>query len=69
MRKQANVSSGSVVVTGQDVLVASESPDVKIREYYLVPDHEHFTCRLDVSSGGGKIWSEGRIEMTFRRLE
>ena len=69
IRKQVNPVSGSVAVTGQDVVVASESPGMKIREHYLVPDHTHFTYRLDVSRDGGKVWSEGQIEMTFLRQE
>jgi hypothetical protein len=69
IRKQVNSGSGSVVVTDQEVVVASESPGMKVREHYLVPDHTHFTYRLDLSQDGGKSWNEGLIEMTFLRQE
>ena len=69
LRKQVNADAGAVTITGQNVLIVSESPAVKIREHYLVPDQNHFTYRLDVSSDGGKSWNEGQVEMTFRRVE
>ncbi len=69
LRKQVNGVDGSVSVSGRDVTVASESPGVKILEHYLVPDDNHFTYRLDVSNDGGRIWTQGQIEMTFQRLE
>ncbi len=69
LRKQVKGDSGSVIVTGPNVTVASESPEVAIREHYLVPDRDHFTYRLDVSRDGGTSWNEGQIEMVFRRLE
>ena len=69
LRKQVNADAGAVSTTGQSVLVVSESPAYKVREHYLVPDQNHFTYRLDVSSDGGKSWNEGQIEMTFRRVE
>lgn len=69
IRKQVNPGSGSVAATEQEVVVASESPGMKIREHYLVPDHSHFTYRLDVSRDGGRVWSEGVIEMTFLRQQ
>jgi hypothetical protein len=69
LRKQVNGTAGSVNVSGRDVTVASESPGVGILEHYLVPDHNHFTYRLDVSNDGGKNWTRGQIEMTLQRLE
>jgi len=69
LRKQVNPGSGSVAVTEQEVVVSSESPGMKIREHYRVPDRSHFTYRLDVSRDGGKYWSEGLIEMTLLRQE
>jgi len=69
LRKQVAVTTGSVRVSGPDVTVASESPGVRILEHYLVPDHDHFTYRLDVSNDGGNNWTQGQIEMTFERLE
>jgi hypothetical protein len=38
-----------------------------IREHYQVADDDNFVYRLDLSSDGGKSWTEGQIEMTFRR--
>jgi hypothetical protein len=49
--------------------VSSESPEMSIREHYLVPDRDHFVYRLDVSTDVGRSWNEGQIEMTFRRVE
>ena len=69
LRKQVNADTGSVEVRGQDVTVESESPGVKIREHYFVPDDSNFTYRLDVSSDGGASWNAGQIEMTFQRVE
>lgn len=69
LRRQVNAKSGSVVVSGRNVMVASESPGMTIREHYLVPDDDNFTYRLDVSTDGGRSWSEGQIVMTFRRVE
>ncbi|MEY2855383.1 MAG: hypothetical protein RL030_2515 [Pseudomonadota bacterium] len=69
LRKQVSATSGSVVSNGRHVTVASESPGISIREHYLVPDDDHFTYRLDVSSDGGKRWNEGQIVMTFQRRE
>jgi hypothetical protein len=67
LRRQVNSDSGSVSVAGRTVTVASESPGVPIREHYHVADRDHFVYRLDVSNDGGKSWSKGQIEMTFRR--
>jgi Protein of unknown function (DUF1579) len=69
LRKQVNAATGSVSVSGRNVTVDSESPEVSIREHYLVPDNDTFTYRLDVSKDRGESWNEGQIEMTFRRLE
>lgn len=67
LRRQVNHESGSVRVAGRNVTVTSESPSVAIREHYLVASDNAFTYRLDVSSDGGKSWSEAQIEMTFQR--
>ena len=69
LRKQVNGGSGSIDVDERNVTVVSESPGIKVREHYLVSGHDHFVFRLDVSTDGGRSWSEGQIEMTFRRLE
>jgi hypothetical protein len=69
LRKQVNAATGSVELSGRNVTVRSESPGVALREHYLVPDNDHLTYRLDVSSDGGRSWNEGQIEMTFRRLQ
>jgi hypothetical protein len=69
LRRQASATSGSVEVCGRDAMVASESPGMTIREHHLVPDANHFTCRLDVSTDRGSRWNEGQIEMTVQRLE
>jgi hypothetical protein len=69
LRKQVNATAGSVEVSGRNVTVASESPGVRIREHYLVPDDSNFTYRLDVSNDGGHTWNTGQIEMTLRRME
>jgi hypothetical protein len=69
LRKQVTATAGSVEVQGSDVLVASASPGVLIHEHYIVPDHEHFTYRLDISNDDGKSWNQGQIEMTFHRVE
>lgn len=69
LRKQVNADAGAVHTSGPNVTVSSESPGIKVREHYLVPDRDHFTYRLDISSDGGKSWKEAEIEMTFRRVE
>jgi hypothetical protein len=69
LRKQVSKGVGAVTVNGRSVTVASESPGMKIREHYLVPANDRFTYRLDVSTDGGKTWSEGQIEMNFRKVE
>jgi len=69
LRRQVNAASGAVEVRGRDVTVFSASPGISIREHYLVPDADHFTYRLDVSNDGGSHWTEGQIEMNFRRVE
>jgi len=69
LRRQVNADHGSVELQGRNVTVASESPGMQIREHYLVPDEGQFTYRLDVSSDGGNHWTEGQIEMIFRRLQ
>ena len=69
LRKQVNSAAGAVTVNGRNVMIASESPGVTIREHYLVPDDESFVYRLDVSNDGGKSWNEGLMEMTLRRAK
>jgi hypothetical protein len=69
LRKQVNPRSGSVTVNGRNVTVSSESPGMSVREHYLVADQDHFAYCLDVSTDGGRSWSEGQIEMSFRRSE
>jgi hypothetical protein len=69
VRKQVNGVSGAVTVDGQTVTVSSETPEMSIREHYLVPDRDHFVYRLDVSTDAGRSWNEGHMEMTFRRVE
>lgn len=69
LRRQVSANAGSVSVSGRNVTVASASPGILIREHYLVPDQDHFTYRLDVSTDEGGSWNEGQIEMTFLRLE
>jgi hypothetical protein len=69
LRRQVNAGAGSVKVTGRDVVVESESPGVKVREHYVVPDADHFIYRMDVSSDGGKSWNESQIEMSFQRVK
>jgi hypothetical protein len=69
LRKQVNGGSGSVAVDGRNVTVASQSPEMSIREHYLVADHDNWVYRMDVSTDGGRSWNEGQQEITFRRLE
>lgn len=69
MRKQVGATYGSVEVTGRNVIVASGSPGMTIREHYIVPDDSHWTYRLDTSIDDGESWNVGQMEMTFRRLE
>ena len=69
IRKQVNGETGSVVADGRNVTVESRSPEMSIRERYLVADHDNFVYRLDVSLDGGRTWSEGRMVMTLRRVE
>src|SRR5262245_49696023 len=69
LRKQVNGVCGSVNADGRNVTVLSESPNMSIREHYLVADLDNFVYRLDVSTDGGHTWKEGQIEMTFHRLE
>jgi len=69
LRKQVNANTGSVSISGRNVIIGSESPGMTIREHYLVKDDSNFTYRLDVSTDAGVTWTEGQVEMTFRRLE
>ena len=69
LRKQVNGGSGAVTVDGQTVTVSSESPEMSIREHYLVADRDQFVYRLDVSTDNGRSWNEGQIEMTVRRVK
>jgi hypothetical protein len=69
LRKQVNAGAGAVAVDGRNVTVSSEAPEAKIREHYLVPGNDSFTYKLDVSADDGKTWTEGQIEMNFRRVE
>lgn len=69
LRKQVGATHGSVEVTGRNVMVASGSPGMTIREHYLVPDDSNWTYRLDTSTDDGKTWNAGHMEMIFRRLE
>lgn len=69
LRKQVNGGSGSVEVDGRNVTVVSGLPRPSIRERYLVAGHDNFVYLMDVSTDGGRSWTEGQIEMTFRRLE
>jgi hypothetical protein len=69
LRKQVNGEAGSVVINGRNVTVESASPNMSIREHYLVADGDDFVYRLDVSTDGGRTWNEGHIVMTLRRLE
>lgn len=69
IRKQVGAGTGAVTVNGRNVTVASESPEIKIREHYLVPDDNSFSYRMDLSTDGGKTWTESQVEMTFRRVE
>jgi hypothetical protein len=43
--------------------------EAQLCEHYQVADDDNFVYRLDLSSDGGKSWTEGQIEMTFRRLK
>jgi hypothetical protein len=68
LRKQVNRGSGSVAVNGRSVTITSASPNIDIREHYLVADDGNtFVYRLDLSRDGGKSWNEGQVEMNFRR--
>jgi hypothetical protein len=69
LRRQVNVSSGSVTVEGPNVTVISGTSDSMSRERYRVADRDNFIYRLDASNDGGSSWNEGQIEMTFRRSE
>ena len=67
LRRQVNGGSGSVVVNGRNVVVASESPGIKVREHYNIEDNNNFVYRLDLSDDGGTNWKETQMEMTLRR--
>jgi hypothetical protein len=69
LRKQVGAGYGSVTVADRNVMVASESPGMRIREHYLVSDDGSWTYRLDTSTDDGKSWNVGQMEMAFRRLE
>ena len=69
IRKQVSGTAGSVVIDGNTVTIASESPGMSIRERYIVADRDHFVYRLDVSTDNGRSWDEGPIVMTFHRVE
>jgi hypothetical protein len=67
LRRQVNRESGSVLVSGRNVTVTSQSPGVVVHERYQVENDNTFVYRLDVSNDGGKSWNEGQVEMTFER--
>ena len=67
LRRQVHHGTGSVAVSGRTVTVTSESPGLVVREHYVVPDADNWVYRLDSSHDGGRSWSEGTIEFTFRR--
>jgi len=67
LRRQVRQGEGSVTVSGRDVTIHQEGPDMMVREHYLVPDAGQWTYRLDVSKDGGKSWDVAPIEFTFRR--
>ena len=68
LRRQVNGHSGSVEVDGRDVRVVTDGP-TRSREHYHVVDRDNWTYRMDLSTDGGRSWSEGQVEMTFRRSE
>jgi hypothetical protein len=68
LRKQVNGRSGSVEVEGRDVRVVTDGP-TRSRENYHVVDQDNWIYRMDLSTDGGRSWSEGLVEMTFRRSE
>jgi Protein of unknown function (DUF1579) len=67
LRRQVNQGSGSVRVSGRNVTVTSESPDVMVREHYQAESDNTFVYRLDVSNDQGQSWKEAQVEMTLRR--
>jgi hypothetical protein len=67
LRKQVNRESGSVLVSGRNVTVTSESPNIVVRERYQAENYNGFVYRLDVSHDGGKTWDEGQVEMSLLR--
>jgi hypothetical protein len=69
LRRQVRQGNGAVTVSGRNVTVESESPGMKIREHYLVPEPAQFTYQLDLSTDGGRTWTEKQIEMNLRRFE
>lgn len=69
LRRQVNSSAGSVKVHGSNVTVSSESPEMSIREHYLVAGHDNFVFRLDLTTDGGHSWNEGQVEITLSRSE
>lgn len=69
LRRQVRQGIGAVQVSGPNVTVESESPGMKIREHYLVPDAAQFSYRLDLSTDGGRTWTERQVEMNLRRVE
>jgi hypothetical protein len=69
VRKQVNGVSGAVTVDGRTVTVSSESPEMSIREHYLVAVRDHWVYRMDVSTDGGRTWNDTQVEMSFHRVE
>lgn len=69
IRRQVNNSSGSVTVSGQTVVVMSQSPEVWSRETYRVPSADQFTYSIDISTDAGKNWTIGQMEISFVRKE
>jgi hypothetical protein len=68
IRRQVNPQSGSVTLDAATVVVISEDGQTKIREYYRVPDHNHFIYSTDMSHDGGRSWDPVALEMTMTRV-
>lgn len=68
IRRQVNPKSGSVKLDGGTVVVVSEEGQTKIREYYRVPDQNHFIYSTNMSHDGGRTWDPVALEMTMTRV-
>jgi hypothetical protein len=69
LRRQVNPQSGSVRADDGTVVVVSEDGETRIREYYRVPDRNHFVYSMELSRDAGQTWEPATFEFAMERVE